>query len=279
MTDPLLVRSAKPPTWWNAPWRPGTNQDPDEGWSSSQSNASLARQHVPWWQTPDMEQPDSTSLLAPLARDLDQVRSRNRVRDLAEVFTNQREIDAMLDLMPDAFTALDVKFLEPSCGSGNFLTEVLRRKLRLVSKGDSLSQEQYEHRLLRAVGSIYGVDISPENISEARGRMIHVLLETYRADPGTIQPSTGVLNAAGLIVSSNIVPGDTLNSPNKIELCDWRPHAGGRFQRVWSFALVPPADQDLFWSERVQDVNPVHYSELTPPPKLSRARGKKTVGR
>ena len=180
---------------------------------------------------------DDDAILAPLEAQFGQVRSRDRVRDLAEVFTHQREVDAILDLIPDAFTALDVKFLEPSCGSGNFLTEVLRRKLRLVAKADCVSQEQYEQRLLRAIASIYGVDISPENVTEARGRMAHVLLKHYQADANTIEPTTGFLNAAALILGDNIVLGDTLNAADQIELCDWRPHPGGRFQRVWTLRV------------------------------------------
>ena len=115
---------------------------------------------------------------------------------------------------------------------GNFLTEVLRRKLRLVAKADCVLQEQYEHRLLRAVASIYGVDISPQNVTEARGRMAHVLLEHYQADANTIEPTTGFLNAAALILGDNVKLGDTLNAADQVELCDWRPHAGGRFTGV-----------------------------------------------
>lgn len=230
-----------------------------------------------WRHSIDLSRLDDDVILAPLEAQFGQVRSRDRVRDLAEVFTHQREIDAMLGLIPDAFTDLEVKFLEPSCGSGNFLTEVLRRKLRLVAKTDCASQEQYEHRLLRAIASVYGVDISPDNVIEARGRMAHVLLEHYQIDGNTIEPTAGFLHAAVLILGDNIVLGDPLKAAEKIELCDWRPHSVGRFQRVWSFALVPPADRDLFWSERVQDAEPVHYADLAPAPVRSRPTRKKTA--
>jgi hypothetical protein len=204
-----------------------------------------------------------------------QVRSRDRVRDLAEVFTHQREVDAMLDQIPDAFGALDVKFLEPACGSGNFLVEILRRKLRLVRQAKCASQEQYEHQLLRAVASIYGVDISAENVTEARARKAHVLLSHYQTDANTIAPTTGFLNAAALIIGDNIVLGDALNAADTIELCDWQPHPGGAFRRVWSCALVPPDERLLFWSERVQDAEPVHYAALVAdvsPAKPARAK-------
>jgi SAM-dependent methyltransferase len=246
------------PEWWNPPWRAGGDQDPDTGWTPGQAEPTNRAEARPL----ALELDDD--LLAPLEAQLGQVRSRDRVRDLAEVFTHQREIDAMLDTIPDAFTRLDLKFLEPACGSGNFLTEVLRRKLRLAVRAECVSQEQYEHRLLRAAASIYGVDISAENIAEARGRMAHVLLEQYQLDANTAEPTAGFLNAAALILGANIVAGDTLKAADAIELCDWRPRPGGRFQRVWSRALVPPDERGLFWDERVQDRDPVHYSLLGP---------------
>jgi len=219
------------------------------------------------------------AILAPMEAQFGQVRSRERVRDLAEVFTHQREVDAMLNLMPDAFKSLDIKFLEPACGSGNFLVEILRRKLRLVAKAKCVSQEQYEHRLLRAAASIYGVDISTENVTEARARMAHVLLAHYQADANTIAPTPEFLNAAALIIGDNVVQGDTLNAPDQVELCDWQPHPGGRFRRVWSNALIPVEERDLFWAERIQDDQPVHFSELTQPlpaaPRAKKARARR----
>ena len=185
-----------------------------------------------------------------------QVRSRDRVRDLAEVFTHQREVDAILDQFPDAFTDLDAKFLEPACGSGNFLVEILRRKLRLIDLTTSTG-EVLEHQLLRAVASMYAIDISPSNVTEARDRLIATL-----ADVHDHEVSAGFWAAARLVVECNVVVGDTLAHAERIELCDWKPQPGGRFQRVWSYALVPPTDRDLFWAERVQDPDPVHYTDL-----------------
>lgn len=255
------------PSWWTPPW--DTVDDPDAAGPATPADADRndAQEGAPDWQVnPSGASFDDDSILAPLEASFGQVRSKERVRDLAEVFTHQREVDAILDTVADAFGALDVKFLEPACGSGNFVTEILRRKLRLVAKADCATQEHYEHRLLRAVASIYGVDISPDNVAEARGRMAHVLLGHYQADANTVEPTVGFLNAAALILGDNIVCGDTLAEAHRIELCDWRPKSGGRFQRVWSHALVPPAERDLFWAERIQDPEPVHYSELRAEP-------------
>src|SRR5262249_16687565 len=154
------------------------------------------------------------------------------------------------------------------------LTEILRRKLCLVVKAACVSQEHYEHRLLRALASIYGVDISPENIAEARGRMAHVVLEHYQSDANTVEPTAGFQNTAALILGDHGVSGETLNAAHQIELCDWRPAPGACFQRVWSFALVPVDERDLFWSERIQDDEPIHYTDLVTD--VSAAKTKRT---
>ena len=59
-----------------------------------------------------------------------QVKSRARVADHGEVFTADREVNAMLDLVKQDTERVDSRFLEPACGDGNFLAEILRRKLQ-----------------------------------------------------------------------------------------------------------------------------------------------------
>jgi hypothetical protein len=88
----------------------------------------------------------------------DQIKNRGRVRGLAEVYTHSREVNAMLDLVPDMFAAgddpdiHDRTFLEPACGSGNFLDEILRRKLHTVTASRYSTAELFEHRVLRCLG-------------------------------------------------------------------------------------------------------------------------------
>ncbi len=112
-----------------------------------------------------------------LHKPLEQIKSRERVRDLAEVYTHKREVDAMLDLVPDMFPSVedpgntDRIFLEPACGSGNFLEEILRRKLAFVTTRRFGRGERYEHRILRCLTSIYGIDISADNVEESRDRL------------------------------------------------------------------------------------------------------------
>lgn len=256
------------PKWWTADWAPRAVDGPAETtWDAITADAqdpAAVDAEVGWRTTGGDVDLDDAAILAPLEAEFGQVRSRQRVRDLAEVFTHQREVTAMLDMMPAAFAQLDTKFLEPAAGSGNFLVEILRRKLTLVSSRTCPTQAEYEHRLLRALASIYGVDISSENVTEARGRLAHTALEHYQNDANTVQPTLGFLTAAATIIGHNMVLGDTLHRADQIELCDWRPSADHGFQRVWSHALIPPADRDLFWAERVQDREPVHYRDLTP---------------
>lgn len=241
--------------WWKQRWGVADDAGPDSGWSTPEVPSD--------WSAPTSEQvaPGDTIVTA-LENEFQQIRSKDRVRDLAEVFTNQREVDAMLDMIPDAFEHLDIKFLEPACGSGNFLVEILRRKLASVTKRKTVSQEQYEHRMLRALASIYGIDISTENVQEAHVRMAHVMLEHFQMDAISMEPTIGFLTAVNLIIHANIVEADSLGDPWAIEMCDWQPRAGAKFQRVWSMPLVPEDERGLFWVERPEDDSPRHYSEL-----------------
>lgn len=243
-----------------SPWLEHGLEDPDEFIPSTDIDNSTEL----WRQRPDYVQLTDEAILEPLLVQFGQIRSRARVRDLAEVFTNKREIDSMLDLISPAFFHLDTKFLEPAAGNGNFLLEILARKLVLVSKVDCTTQEQYEHKLLRAIASIYAVDISPENVDEARKRLAHALINHFILDAPTILPTDGFLHAAALILGVNIVAADSLNRVSDIEICEWVPTSRGRFQRIWSPALVPPQERDLFWMERKEDIEPVHYSQLVP---------------
>ena len=102
-----------------------------------------------------------------------QVRSKKRVTDHGEVFTNDREVNAMLDLVKHETERIDARFLEPACGNGNFLAEVLRRKLNVVEQRYSKSQIEWERYAVIAVSSIYGVDILEDNTQECRERLFN----------------------------------------------------------------------------------------------------------
>ena len=108
-----------------------------------------------------------------------QLKSRKRVADHGEVFTSEREVNAMLDLVKQETQRIDSRFLEPACGTGNFLVEILRRKLAVVEQRYGKSQIEYERYALIAVSSIYGIDLLQDNVEEARERLFDIFNERY----------------------------------------------------------------------------------------------------
>lgn len=197
-----------------------------------------------------------------------QIKTRERVRDLAEVYTHKREVDAMLDLVADMFpnaddpANTDRKFLEPACGSGNFLEEILVRKLRYVTAERYGRGARYEYRILRALASVYGIDIDQSNVDEARDRLRAVINSHLDMDLNTRVVSKGFANAIEVILATNIICADTLKDAATIELVEYRPGRNQTFTREWSLLLGgDDAQMDLFSETKIDEV-PVHYSQL-----------------
>ena len=117
--------------------------------------------------------------------DTGQIKSRARVTDHGEVFTNEREVNAMLDLVKVETERIESRFLEPACGDGNFLAEVLRRKLAVVKKQYGRSKSEFEKYSILALSSIYGVDIMEDNTAECRNRLFSIWDEAYSKQCGT----------------------------------------------------------------------------------------------
>ena len=113
-----------------------------------------------------------------------QVKSKQRVADHGEVFTAEREVNAMLDLVKQETERIDSTFLEPACGDGNFLAEILRRKLAVVKREyypRRGSCYDYELQAMKAVMSIYGVDILQDNVEACRERLFQIFDTEYTA--------------------------------------------------------------------------------------------------
>ncbi len=108
-----------------------------------------------------------------------QVKSKKRVADHGEVFTNEREVNAMLDLVKQETERIDSRFLEPACGNGNFLAVVLRRKLSIVEDRYKKNQNDWERYAVIAVSSIYGVEILEDNAQECRERLFEIFDKHY----------------------------------------------------------------------------------------------------
>lgn len=108
-----------------------------------------------------------------------QVKSKKRVTDHGEVFTSEREVNAMLDLVKQETERIDSRFLEPACGTGNFLVVVLKRKLTIVGSRYKKSQLEFERYAVIAISSIYGVDILEDNVIECRNRLFKIFDKQY----------------------------------------------------------------------------------------------------
>lgn len=137
-----------------------------------------------------------------------QVKSKERVKDFGEVFTNPREVKAMLDLVKDESYRIDSRFLEPACGNGNFLIEMLARKLQTVNEV-AKSRQEWELLTLVGLGSIYAIDIQADNVEEARERLLTHIEEVYEAQFGETY-SSDYLFALNEVLVKNIIHGDGL---------------------------------------------------------------------
>ena len=103
-----------------------------------------------------------------------QVKSKQRVADHGEVFTAEREVKAMCDLVKPETERIDSRFLEPACGDGAFLTEILRRKLAVVKRQYGKSPADYEKYSVIAITSLYGVDILEDNAEICRQKLFEI---------------------------------------------------------------------------------------------------------
>ena len=122
------------------------------------------------------------------------IKSKQRVKDFAEVFTPKHIVKDMCDLVPaEMWVNVDTTFLEPACGTGNFLVEILERKFKLC--------ENWEDGL-RALKSVYGVDIQQDNVEEAKGRLFEMYIKRFPKSPAI----SGLI--AAQILENNIVCGN-----------------------------------------------------------------------
>ena len=138
-----------------------------------------------------------------------QVKSRERVTGHGEVFTAQREVNAMLDLVKQETERIDSRFLEPACGNGNFLAEILRRTLNAVEARYKKSPADYEKYAVLAITSIYGVDILQDNVEECRQRLFTIWNDAYTAHCGK-DASDQCRDAVRFILARNILCGNAL---------------------------------------------------------------------
>jgi hypothetical protein len=158
------------------------------------------------------------------------IKSQKRVADHGEVFTPPWMVEAMLDLVKDETERLDSRFLEPACGSGNFLVRILRRKLAAVELKFGKSDFEKQHYALLALMCAYGIELLSDNIAECRANMLEVL-----GDYLNLNESDDLYRAAFYVLSQNLVHGDALtmrtSDGRPITFAEWGYLGKGKFQR------------------------------------------------
>jgi hypothetical protein len=193
-----------------------------------------------------------------------QVKSKERVRDLAEVFTADREVSTMLDLIGDSSYNIDFRYLEPSCGNGNFIVAILERKMLSVSKKYKKVKD-FEFYSLMALASIYGVDIAADNVKEARQRMKNVIVDKFSGIQNSHQATEGFYKSVDYVLRHNILKGDMLNGEQKIRFIEFTSPKVYKFQqRVFRLVDLIGATGSL-WADSPDPVSEIpmkNYWEL-----------------
>lgn len=176
-----------------------------------------------------------------------QIKSKKRVSDFGEVYTNEREVNAMLDLVKEEAEKITSTFLEPACGNGNFLVEILRRKLSSVARIYGYDADEFRLHMIEAVTSIYGVDIQADNVQESRKRLLDICCREY-AGSYAENLSEGAIKALECVMERNIICGNTLtclaSNGNPLVFSEWKLNGNGMFER-----------QDFLFTDILEDRN------------------------
>lgn len=220
----------------------------------------------------------------PMAETL--IKSKQRVTEYGEVLTPSYLVEAMLNLVQSETERIDSRFLEPACGTGNFLVAVLRRKLEVVKKRYRRIQLDYERYAVLAVSSLYGIDILADNVQECRQRLYQTFAGEYEA-LFRKKCKERCYAVVRYILERNIIHGDALllrtvgPNPQPIIFSEWSL-VGGTFLKRRDFAfeellrdpggspslfeagqtLLSDTGQKVFIPRPVKDYPPVPFLEV-----------------
>lgn len=197
-----------------------------------------------------------------------QIKSKQRVADHGEVFTRPQEVNAMLDLVKDETEKKDdARYLEPACGDGNFLIEILRRRLRHIEQRYQYSQREYEFYAVFALAGLYGIDILEDNVFACRQRLLDYFDQQYqRLFP---QHNPKVVEVAQFILSLNILHGNalTMKYVEQDEFLHFSQWSAVSFPRKWSLKrhdfrytdLIDYADEPY---QSIQEYQSCYFLEI-----------------
>ena len=222
----------------------------------------------------------SSLATSPVQEPPQQVISKQRVADHGEVYTNAREVNAMLDLVKHETERVDSRFLEPACGTGNFLVEILSRKLVVVESRYKKSQFEFERYAVIAVSSIYGIDILADNVAACQARLFDVFDEVYTRLYKS-KCTSACRQSVRFILSRNILHGDALTLKTVVEpvqpivFSEWAAVNGSQIKRrdfVYGDLVDKASERELplfsdlgdeaFIPEPIQDYPLVHFLDL-----------------
>lgn len=205
-----------------------------------------------------------------------QIKSKNRVSEHGEVFTHTREVNAMLDMIDEIKNNIESTVLEPACGNGNFLIEVLVRKINMVETRYKRIQEEFEKWAFIAVSSLYGVDLLEDNIIACRRRLYDYVSDKYN-ELYKKKTKKDYLKIIEYILSKNIVCGNalTLRDNNKIPITfsEWKLVTKNMVKRsdfVFSKLLDPDEtdkvisdiEKESYINTPIKEYKPIHYRRL-----------------
>lgn len=158
------------------------------------------------------------------------IKSKKRVADHGEVFTPQWLVEKMLDLVKGETERIDSRFLEPACGSGNFLVPILQRKLAAVQLKYAKSEFEKRHFALLALTCCYGIELLADNIAECRANMLEIFAGYLRLDE-----EDELYRAASHVLSLNLIHGDAMTmrqyDGDPIRVVEWAYLGKGKFKR------------------------------------------------
>lgn len=207
-----------------------------------------------------------------------QIKSKERVADHGEVYTSDREVNNMLDLVKQETERLDSRFLEPACGHGNFLVEVLRRKMNVLVSRHGGNRYEFEKHSVVVISSIYGIDILADNVEETRNRLYNYFKGIYSETFKGLE-NDKLLPAIRYLLNKNMIHGDALSlkktgSEEPIVFCEWNLTDNNIKRKDFTFEellknrpieglnLFSALGENAFVPRPIQEYPPIHFLDI-----------------
>lgn len=178
---------------------------------------------------------------------MNQVKSKQRVKDHGEVFTPDFIVNDMLDLVKNETDRIESRFLEPACGDGNFLAPILKKKLDYIAKRYTRSQIEFERNAVVALASIYGIELLQDNVKQCRERLFNIFADLYKKKFKK-KIKEDLLKSIQFIISRNIIWGNALNlktvgdEVNPIVFSEWTMLGSALIRKDYFFEELVPND-------------------------------------